>query len=71
MGTCLSRSSAQRERNPGRRLLARVCSQGESGEAADDETATRKVKMQRESRSRSGSDPQDMNEQEESGKAPY
>ncbi|XP_073760523.1 1-phosphatidylinositol 4,5-bisphosphate phosphodiesterase epsilon-1 isoform X3 [Callorhinus ursinus] len=39
---------------------------GESGEAADDEMATRKSKMHRESRSRSGSDPQDMNEQEES-----
>lgn len=52
-------------------MLARVCSQGESGEAADDEMATRKAKMHRESRSRSGSDPQDMNEQEESGKAPY
>ncbi|KAF3827775.1 hypothetical protein GH733_001010 [Mirounga leonina] len=39
---------------------------GESGEAADDEMATRKAKMHRESRSRSGSDPQDMNEQEES-----
>ncbi|XP_027451023.1 1-phosphatidylinositol 4,5-bisphosphate phosphodiesterase epsilon-1 isoform X3 [Zalophus californianus] len=39
---------------------------GESGEAADDEMATRKTKMHRESRSRSGSDPQDMNEQEES-----
>lgn len=48
-----------------------MCSQGESGEAADDEMATRKAKMHRECRSRSGSDPQDMNEQEESGKATY
>lgn len=61
----------RKERNPERGMLAHVCSQGESGEAADDEMATRKAKMHRESRSRSGSDPQDMNEQEESGKAPY
>ncbi|XP_042119035.2 1-phosphatidylinositol 4,5-bisphosphate phosphodiesterase epsilon-1 [Peromyscus maniculatus bairdii] len=39
---------------------------GESGEATDDEMATRKAKMYRECRSRSGSDPQDVNEQEES-----
>ncbi|XP_055986441.1 1-phosphatidylinositol 4,5-bisphosphate phosphodiesterase epsilon-1 isoform X1 [Sorex fumeus] len=38
---------------------------GESGEATDDETATRKVKIHKECRSRSGSDPQDNNEQEE------
>nr|XP_048294909.1 1-phosphatidylinositol 4,5-bisphosphate phosphodiesterase epsilon-1 isoform X2 [Myodes glareolus] len=38
---------------------------GESGEATDDEMATRKAKMYRECRSRSGSDPQDVNEQEE------
>ncbi|XP_022355261.1 1-phosphatidylinositol 4,5-bisphosphate phosphodiesterase epsilon-1 [Enhydra lutris kenyoni] len=44
----------------------KILIRGESGEAADDEMATRKAKMQRESRSRSGSDPQDMNEQEES-----
>lgn len=31
--------------------------------------ATRKAKTHKESRSRSGSDPQDVNEQEESGKA--
>uniref|UniRef100_A0A452TBX4 Phosphoinositide phospholipase C n=1 Tax=Ursus maritimus TaxID=29073 RepID=A0A452TBX4_URSMA len=45
----------------------KILIRGESGEAADDEMATRKAKMHRESRSRSGSDPQDMNEQEESG----
>uniref|UniRef100_A0A8C6RN07 Phosphoinositide phospholipase C n=1 Tax=Nannospalax galili TaxID=1026970 RepID=A0A8C6RN07_NANGA len=39
---------------------------GESGEATDDEMATRKAKVYRECRSRSGSDPQDINEQEES-----
>ncbi|XP_052042434.1 1-phosphatidylinositol 4,5-bisphosphate phosphodiesterase epsilon-1 [Apodemus sylvaticus] len=39
---------------------------GESGEVTDDEMATRKAKMYRECRSRSGSDPQDVNEQEES-----
>lgn len=39
---------------------------GESGEATDDETATRKAKMHKECRSRSGSDPQENNEQEES-----
>lgn len=38
---------------------------GESGEATDDEMTTRKAKMQKECRSRSGSDPQDNNEQEE------
>ena len=31
--------------------------------------ATRKAKTHKENRSRSGSDPQDVNEQEESGKA--
>lgn len=40
---------------------------GESGEVTDDEMATRKAKLYRESRSRSGSDPQDGNDQEESG----
>ncbi|XP_051002378.1 1-phosphatidylinositol 4,5-bisphosphate phosphodiesterase epsilon-1-like [Acomys russatus] len=38
---------------------------GESGEVTDDEMATRKAKMYRECRSRSGSDPQDVNEQED------
>lgn len=46
-----------------------MCSQGESGEATDDEMATRKAKLHKECRSWSGSDPQDINEQEESGKA--
>lgn len=46
-----------------------LCSQGESGEATDDEMAMRKAKTHKECRSRSGSDPQDINEQEESGKA--
>ncbi|KAL0616221.1 1-phosphatidylinositol 4,5-bisphosphate phosphodiesterase epsilon-1, partial [Plecturocebus cupreus] len=44
--------------------ITRSC--GESGEATDDEMATRKAKMHKECRSRSGSDPQDANEQEES-----
>lgn len=44
-----------------------MCSQGESGEATDDEMVTRKAKVYKECRSRSGSDPQDINEQEESG----
>lgn len=39
---------------------------GESGEVTDDEMATRKAKMYRECRSRSGSDPQEANEQEDS-----
>lgn len=39
---------------------------GESGEVTDDEMATRKAKLYRECRSRSGSDPQDGNDQEES-----
>ncbi|XP_062070079.1 1-phosphatidylinositol 4,5-bisphosphate phosphodiesterase epsilon-1 isoform X1 [Lepus europaeus] len=38
---------------------------GESGDATDDEMVTRKGKMYKECRSRSGSDPQDINEQEE------
>ncbi|OPJ84486.1 1-phosphatidylinositol 4,5-bisphosphate phosphodiesterase epsilon-1 isoform A [Patagioenas fasciata monilis] len=38
---------------------------GESGEATDDEMATRKAKSCKEYRSRSGSDPQDIDEQEE------
>lgn len=41
--------------------------QGESGEATDDEMATRKAKSCREYRNRSGSDPQDIDEQEEPG----
>lgn len=44
----------------------KILMRGESGEATDDEMATRKAKMHRECRSRSGSDPQDANEQEES-----
>ncbi|XP_007535682.1 1-phosphatidylinositol 4,5-bisphosphate phosphodiesterase epsilon-1 isoform X2 [Erinaceus europaeus] len=44
----------------------KILMRGESGEATDDEMATRKVKMHKECRSRSGSDPQDVNEQEES-----
>ncbi|XP_048361248.1 1-phosphatidylinositol 4,5-bisphosphate phosphodiesterase epsilon-1 isoform X3 [Sphaerodactylus townsendi] len=38
---------------------------GESGDATDDEMVTRKVRPYRENRSRSGSDPQDIDEQEE------
>ncbi|KAM3913514.1 1-phosphatidylinositol 4,5-bisphosphate phosphodiesterase epsilon-1 isoform 2-T2 [Leptodactylus fuscus] len=38
---------------------------GESGDAADDEMATRKSKSCKESRSRSGSDPPEIDEQEE------
>uniref|UniRef100_A0A2K5PAD8 Phosphoinositide phospholipase C n=1 Tax=Cebus imitator TaxID=2715852 RepID=A0A2K5PAD8_CEBIM len=44
----------------------KILMRGESGEATDDEMATRKAKMHKECRSRSGSDPQDVNEQEES-----
>ncbi|XP_014443021.1 1-phosphatidylinositol 4,5-bisphosphate phosphodiesterase epsilon-1 isoform X2 [Tupaia chinensis] len=43
----------------------KILMRGESGEATDDEMATRKAKMYKECRSRSGSDPQDVNEQEE------
>lgn len=42
--------------------------QGENGEATDDEMATRKAKSCKEYRNRSGSDPQDIDEQEEPGK---
>ncbi|EPY88760.1 1-phosphatidylinositol-4,5-bisphosphate phosphodiesterase epsilon-1 isoform 1 [Camelus ferus] len=44
----------------------KILMRGESGEATDDEMGTRKAKTHKECRSRSGSDPQDINEQEES-----
>ncbi|NXE52996.1 PLCE1 phosphodiesterase, partial [Casuarius casuarius] len=44
----------------------KVLMRGESGEATDDEMATRKAKSCKEYRNRSGSDPQDVDEQEES-----
>ncbi|XP_038620358.1 1-phosphatidylinositol 4,5-bisphosphate phosphodiesterase epsilon-1 [Tachyglossus aculeatus] len=44
----------------------KVLMRGESGEATDDEMAPRKAKSCKECRSRSGSDPQDLDEQEES-----
>ncbi|XP_033622233.1 LOW QUALITY PROTEIN: 1-phosphatidylinositol 4,5-bisphosphate phosphodiesterase epsilon-1 [Fukomys damarensis] len=44
----------------------KILMRGESGEATDDEMTTRKAKIQKECRGRSGSDPQDINEQEES-----
>lgn len=44
----------------------KILMRGESGEATDDEMAMRKAKTHKECRSRSGSDPQDINEQEES-----
>ncbi|NWW54253.1 PLCE1 phosphodiesterase, partial [Pedionomus torquatus] len=44
----------------------KVLMRGESGEATDDEMATRKAKSCKEYRNRSGSDPQDIDEQEES-----
>ncbi|XP_073934835.1 1-phosphatidylinositol 4,5-bisphosphate phosphodiesterase epsilon-1 isoform X3 [Castor canadensis] len=44
----------------------KILLRGESGEATDDEMVTRKAKVYKECRSRSGSDPQDINEQEES-----
>ncbi|XP_069316127.1 1-phosphatidylinositol 4,5-bisphosphate phosphodiesterase epsilon-1 [Eulemur rufifrons] len=44
----------------------KILMRGESGEATDDEMATRKAKTHKECRGRSGSDPQDTNEQEES-----
>ncbi|XP_064572366.1 1-phosphatidylinositol 4,5-bisphosphate phosphodiesterase epsilon-1 isoform X1 [Zonotrichia leucophrys gambelii] len=43
----------------------KVLIRGESGEATDDEMATRKAKSCKEYRNRSGSDPQDIDEQEE------
>ncbi|XP_054428851.1 1-phosphatidylinositol 4,5-bisphosphate phosphodiesterase epsilon-1 [Pteronotus mesoamericanus] len=43
----------------------KILMRGESGEATDDEMATRKAKMHKDCRSWSGSDPQDINEQEE------
>ncbi|KAE8590821.1 hypothetical protein XENTR_v10018218 [Xenopus tropicalis] len=43
----------------------KVLMRGESGDAADDEMATRKTKSCKESRSRSGSDPPEIDEQEE------
>ncbi|XP_056386208.1 1-phosphatidylinositol 4,5-bisphosphate phosphodiesterase epsilon-1 isoform X8 [Hyla sarda] len=43
----------------------KVLMRGESGDAADDEMATRKSKSCKESRSRSGSDPPEIDEQEE------
>uniref|UniRef100_A0A452IIV7 Phosphoinositide phospholipase C n=1 Tax=Gopherus agassizii TaxID=38772 RepID=A0A452IIV7_9SAUR len=44
----------------------KVLMRGESGDATDDEMATRKTKSYKEYRNRSGSDPQDIDEQEES-----
>ncbi|XP_075390109.1 1-phosphatidylinositol 4,5-bisphosphate phosphodiesterase epsilon-1 isoform X2 [Tenrec ecaudatus] len=44
----------------------KILMRGESGEATDDETVARKAKPNKECRSRSGSDPQEINEQEES-----
>ncbi|XP_012413090.1 1-phosphatidylinositol 4,5-bisphosphate phosphodiesterase epsilon-1 [Trichechus manatus latirostris] len=44
----------------------KILTRGESGEVTDDEMATRKAKTYKECRRRSGSDPQDTNEQEES-----
>ncbi|XP_025047490.1 1-phosphatidylinositol 4,5-bisphosphate phosphodiesterase epsilon-1 isoform X2 [Alligator sinensis] len=43
----------------------KVLMRGESGDATDDEMATRKTKSYKEYRNRSGSDPQDIEEQEE------
>uniref|UniRef100_A0A8C5PIJ9 Phosphoinositide phospholipase C n=1 Tax=Leptobrachium leishanense TaxID=445787 RepID=A0A8C5PIJ9_9ANUR len=43
----------------------KVLMRGESGDAADDEMATRKSKSCKETRSRSGSDPPEIDEQEE------
>ncbi|XP_072481727.1 1-phosphatidylinositol 4,5-bisphosphate phosphodiesterase epsilon-1 isoform X1 [Notamacropus eugenii] len=43
----------------------KILMRGESGEATDDEMAIRKAKTYKECRGRSGSDPQDLNEQEE------
>ncbi|XP_044521631.1 1-phosphatidylinositol 4,5-bisphosphate phosphodiesterase epsilon-1 isoform X1 [Gracilinanus agilis] len=43
----------------------KILLRGESGEATDDEMAAWKAKMYKECRGRSGSDPQDLNEQEE------
>ncbi|KAL8187122.1 UNVERIFIED_CONTAM: 1-phosphatidylinositol 4,5-bisphosphate phosphodiesterase epsilon-1 [Gekko kuhli] len=43
----------------------KVLMRGESGDATDDEMAIRKARPYKENRSRSGSDPQDIDEQEE------
>ncbi|XP_053161906.1 1-phosphatidylinositol 4,5-bisphosphate phosphodiesterase epsilon-1 isoform X2 [Hemicordylus capensis] len=43
----------------------KVLIRGESGEGTDDEMATRKARPFKETRNRSGSDPQDIDEQEE------
>ncbi|XP_060624716.2 1-phosphatidylinositol 4,5-bisphosphate phosphodiesterase epsilon-1 isoform X2 [Anolis sagrei] len=43
----------------------KVLMRGESGDGTDDEMATRKARTFKENRSRSGSDPQDIDEQEE------
>ncbi|XP_039191939.1 1-phosphatidylinositol 4,5-bisphosphate phosphodiesterase epsilon-1 isoform X3 [Crotalus tigris] len=43
----------------------KVLMRGESGDGTDDEMASRKVKPLKENRNRSGSDPQDIDEQEE------
>ncbi|XP_015262129.1 PREDICTED: 1-phosphatidylinositol 4,5-bisphosphate phosphodiesterase epsilon-1 isoform X1 [Gekko japonicus] len=43
----------------------KVLMRGESGDATDDEMAIRKARPHKENRSRSGSDPQDIDEQEE------
>ncbi|KAH0623609.1 hypothetical protein JD844_006543 [Phrynosoma platyrhinos] len=43
----------------------KVLMRGESGDGTDDEMATRKARPFKENRSRSGSDPQDIDEQEE------
>ncbi|XP_066456797.1 1-phosphatidylinositol 4,5-bisphosphate phosphodiesterase epsilon-1 isoform X3 [Eleutherodactylus coqui] len=48
----------------------KVLMRGESGDAADDEMATRKSKSYKESRSRSGSDPPETDEQEEQDQNP-
>lgn len=44
--------------------------QGESADGTDDEMGTRKARPLKENRSRSGSDPQDIDEQDESGILP-
>ncbi|XP_029466577.1 1-phosphatidylinositol 4,5-bisphosphate phosphodiesterase epsilon-1 [Rhinatrema bivittatum] len=66
---CTEKASAQRNNTLGistAKKKKKVLMRGESGDAADDEMAIRKTKSCKEPRSRSGSDPPDVEEQEES-----
>uniref|UniRef100_A0A8C3R3P8 Phosphoinositide phospholipase C n=1 Tax=Cyanoderma ruficeps TaxID=181631 RepID=A0A8C3R3P8_9PASS len=65
---CTEKPNVQRNNTLGintAKKKKKVLIRGESGEATDDEMATRKAKSCKEYRNRSGSDPQDIDEQEE------